>query len=101
MQQLPIAQAWLYGEALPGNVAVLVPRYPNTSDSQLAEAVASANQALPDYARVHHWLRATAPFSTSNELATSNGRLRRAALLNHYQHAIEQLMAQQTCYGDA
>lgn len=101
VQQLPIAQAWLYGEALPGNVAVLVPRYPNTSDSQLAEAVASANQALPDYARVHHWLRATAPFSTSNELATSNGRLRRAALLNHYQHAIEQLMAQQTCYGDA
>lgn len=101
VQQLPIAQAWLYGEALPGNVAVLVPRYPNTSDSQLAEAVASVNLALPDYARVHHWLRAEQPFSTSNELATSNGRLRRNALYTHYQHAIEQLMAQQTCSGDA
>lgn len=82
VQQLPIAQAWLHGEALPGNVAVLVPRFETTSDSQLAEAVAAANQSLPDYARVHHWLR-------------------RNALFSHYQSAIEQLMADQTCYGDA
>ncbi|VXC45117.1 Long-chain-fatty-acid--CoA ligase [Pseudomonas sp. 8BK] len=101
VQQLPIGQAWLHGEALPGNVAVLVPRFAHISDQQLAEAVTTANQALPDYARVHHWLRATDPFSTSNELATSNGRLRRTALLNHYQHAIEQLMASESCYGDA
>ncbi|WP_394239282.1 AMP-binding protein [Pseudomonas anguilliseptica] len=101
VQQLPIGQAWLHGEALPGNVAVLVPRFAHISDQQLAEAVTAANQALPDYARVHHWLRATDPFSTSNELATSNGRLRRTALLNHYQHAIEQLMASESCYGDA
>ncbi|MGE6793470.1 AMP-binding protein [Pseudomonas guineae] len=101
VQQLPIAQAWLHGEALPGNVAVLVPRFETTSDSQLAEAVAAANQSLPDYARVHHWLRAEHPFSSSNELATSNGRLRRNALFAHYQNAIEQLMADQTCYGDA
>jgi hypothetical protein len=86
---------------MPGNVAVLVPRFATTSDSQLAEAVAAANLTLPDYARVHHWLRAEAPFSSANELATSNGRLRRNALLNHYQNAVEQLMADQTCYGDA
>ncbi|MFP6850086.1 MAG: AMP-binding protein [Pseudomonas sp.] len=101
VQQLPIAQAWLHGEAMPGNVAVLVPRFASTTDSQLAEAVAAANLSLPDYARVHHWLRAEAPFSSANELATSNGRLRRNALLNHYQNAVEQLMADQTCYGDA
>ncbi len=101
VQQLPIAQAWLHGEALPGNVAVLVPRFANTRDEQLAAAVAAANQALPDYARVHHWLRAEHPFSSSNELATSNGRLRRNALLNHYQNAITQLMAAEPCYGDA
>ena len=101
VQQLPIAQAWLHGEALPGNVAVLVPRFANTSDEQLAAAVAAANQALPDYARVHQWLRAEHPFSSSNELATSNGRLRRNALFNHYQSAIAQLMATESCYGDA
>ncbi|MCG4454119.1 AMP-binding protein [Pseudomonas sp. MMS21-TM103] len=101
VQQLPIAQAWLHGEALPENVAVLVPRFPNTSDQQLDAAVEQVNQQLPDYARVHHWLRAEQPFSANNELATSNGRLRRAALYRHYQHAIAQLMADQSCYGDA
>ena len=94
VQQLPIAQAWLHGEALPANVAVLVPRYPNTPDAQLQAAVDAVNHGLPDYARVHHWLRADAPFNASNDLATANGRLRRTALFNHYQAAIEALMAE-------
>jgi long-chain acyl-CoA synthetase len=93
VQQLPIAQAWLHGEALPANVAVLVPRFATSTDAELAAAVAAVNQDLPDYARAHHWLRAAQPFSHSNGLATSNGRLRRGALLNHYQAAIEQLLA--------
>ncbi|HSX87769.1 MAG TPA: long-chain acyl-CoA synthetase, partial [Pseudomonas sp.] len=99
VQQLPIAQAWLHGEAMPANVAVLVPRFADTSDRQLAEAVAQANLALPDYARVHRWLRAEQPFSSANQLATSNGRLRRAALYQHYRNAIAQLMADQSCHG--
>ena len=94
MQQLPIAQAWLHGEALPANVAVLVPRFANTPDAQLQEAVDAVNHGLPDYARAHHWLRADAPFSASNDLATANGRLRRAALFNHYQSAIHDLVAE-------
>nr|WP_313403739.1 AMP-binding protein [Pseudomonas sp.] len=94
VQQLPVAQAWLHGEALPANVAVLVARFPNTSDAQLQEAVDTVNRGLPDYARVHHWLRADAPFSTNNDLATANGRLRRIALLDHYQSAIDELMAE-------
>lgn len=94
VQQLPIAQAWLHGEALPANVAVLVPRYPNTPDAQLQAAVDAVNHGLPDYARVHHWLRADAPFNASNDLATANGRLRRAALFTHYQAAIDELMAE-------
>ena len=101
VQQLPIAQAWLHGEALPGNVAVLVPRFAHSSDQQLAAAVATVNLTLPDYARVHHWLRAEQAFSSANDLATANGRLRRAALLRHYQGAIEQLMATESCYGEA
>ena len=94
VQQLPIAQAWLHGEALPGNVAVLVPRVANTPDAQLQAAVDEVNHGLPDYARVHRWLRAEAPFNASNELATANGRLRRAALFTHYQSAIHELMAE-------
>ncbi|TWC31391.1 long-subunit acyl-CoA synthetase (AMP-forming) [Pseudomonas sp. SJZ079] len=101
VQQLPIAQAWLHGEALPANVAVLVPRFARISDRQLAEAVDQVNQTLPDYAQVHHWLRAEQPFSAANQLATANGRLRRAALYERYQAAIDALMVDESSYGDA
>lgn len=92
VQQAPIAQAWLYGEALPANVAVLVPRG-GADDAQLQAAIEQVNAGLPDYARVHHWLRAEQPFGEANGLATANGRLRRAALFQHYRHAIDACMA--------
>jgi len=94
VQQLPIAQAWLHGEALPANVAVLVPRRGEIGDAQLQAAVDQVNAGLPDYARVHHWLRAEQPFAEANGLATANGRLRRAALFQHYRSAIDALMAE-------
>ncbi|QQE87519.1 AMP-binding protein [Azotobacter chroococcum] len=93
VQQLPIAQAWLHGEAQPANVAVLQPRSAGIDDEALARAVARVNAGLPDYARVHHWLRAEQPFSVANGLATANGRLRRAALFQHYRTAIERVLA--------
>ncbi|WP_332670262.1 AMP-binding protein [Aromatoleum sp.] len=93
VQQMPIAQAWLHGEALPANVAVVVPRHPDATDAELARAVAAVNRELPDYARVHHWLRADAPFTPANGLATANGRLRRAALLETYRDAVEKRAA--------
>lgn len=101
VQQLPIAQAWLHGEALPANLAVLVPRFPSTSDTELAAAVAQVNRQLPDYAQVHHWLRAEQPFDGANGFATANGRLRRAALFQHYQPAIAQALALEFSDGDA
>lgn len=89
----PVAQAWLYGEALPQNVAVLVPRSAQVSDAELAAAVAGVNAGLPDYLRAHRWLRAGIPFTAANGLATANGRLRRDALVAHYLPAIERLFA--------
>ena len=90
-QQAPIAQAWLYGEALPETLAVLVPRHAGVSDAELAAAVAAVNDTLPDYARAHHWRRADQPFTAANGLATSNGRLRREALRAHYATALAAL----------
>ncbi|MGB4583688.1 MAG: AMP-binding protein [Rhodoferax sp.] len=84
-QQAPIAQAWVHGEALPGNLAVLVPRDAALGDAALGAAVAQANAGLPDYARIAHWLRADQAFSPANGLATANGRLRRPALWAHYE----------------
>ncbi|HRQ47713.1 MAG TPA: AMP-binding protein [Rhodocyclaceae bacterium] len=100
VQQAPIAQAWLQGEAMPQNVAVLVPRTTDTSDAALDAAVMAVNQGLPDYARVHRWIRADAPFSASNGFATTNGRLRRTALDDHYRRAIERLLATEPTHGE-
>ena len=96
VQQLPIAQAWLQGEAMPANVAVIVGRFAATTDAEIACAIAEVNQRLPDYARVHHWLRASQSFSAENGLATANGRLRRAALNEFYQSAMAQCLATET-----
>ncbi|WP_439849768.1 AMP-binding protein [Pseudomonas syringae] len=81
-----IAQAFVYGEALPFNHALLWPSRPEISDLQLAEAVAKANQRLPDYARVQSWTRLSEPFSTTNGLSTANGRPRRDAILDQFRH---------------
>ena len=95
VQQSPIAQAWLHGEALAQNVAVLAPRSPACSDAELDAVVAAVNSRLPDYARAHHWLRADEPFTAMNGLATPNGRLRREALFQHYRAAIDARLSTQ------
>lgn len=90
-----IAQAALFGEARPWNVAVIVPRL-NTGDAEIDIAVALLNQQLPDYARVRHWVRADAPFSTENQQLTANGRNRRDNIWQHYQHQINALYEETT-----
>lgn len=85
-----IAQAAVFGEARPFNVAVIVARVPKAEAMALVDAaIAQVNQSLPDYARVSQWILADAPFSFSNGLATSNGRLRRKEIFKHYQDSIQ------------
>ena len=85
-----IAQAALFGEAKPWNVAVIVPRQAAT-DEQVEYAIHTLNNRLPDYARISRWVRADAPFSTKNQQLTSNGRNRRDVILQHYQDQINAL----------
>jgi len=75
-----IAQAVVFGEGRPALAAVLWPGRVDTTDGDLARAVAQANARLPDYARIAHWLRAHAPFTVSSGMATRNGRPRRDAI---------------------
>jgi long-subunit acyl-CoA synthetase (AMP-forming) len=75
-----IAQAVVFGEAEPQARAVLVPAAAGVDDAALAAAVRRANRRLPDYARVARWVRAAAPFTPVNGLATPNGRPRRDAI---------------------
>jgi long-subunit acyl-CoA synthetase (AMP-forming) len=79
-----IAQAGVFGDARPCLVAVIVPAANQTGDAALEEAVRAANLRLPDYARVHSWIRAAEPFTARNGLATPNGRIRRDAVSQRY-----------------
>jgi long-subunit acyl-CoA synthetase (AMP-forming) len=85
-----IAQAAVFGEARPWNVAVIVPRG-NSPEAAIDQAIAEANLVLPDYAQVKCWLPAKAPFLPQNGQLTANGRLKREAIWAQYQTGIEQL----------
>lgn len=80
--QPAIAQAAVFGESRPFNVAVVVPR-PGVEET-LAAALAEANRRLPDYAQVRELIVADGAFDPANGLATANGRLRREAILQQY-----------------
>lgn len=95
--QPAIAQAAVFGEAKPWNAAVIVPRpLPGAGrDHAVAEAVAAANQLLPDYARVARWITAGEPFTLHNGLLTGNGRLRRSEILSRYATRLGELYQQE------
>ena len=88
-----IAQAAVFGDARPWNVAVIVPA-PKTQSEQLQSAIDAANRRLPDYARVGDWLVATRPFSPGNGELTTNGRNRRAAIWARYRVELDALYDQ-------
>lgn len=87
-----IAQAAVFGEARPWNLAVIVPRGNGLEATEAVNrAVAQANDALPDYARVKRWLPALAPFLPRNGQLTANGRLKREKILLIHQTAIDRM----------
>lgn len=75
-----IANAVVFGDGQPALAAVLWPARADTSDDDLAHAVAQANARLPDYARVASWRRGRSPFTAASGMATANGRPRREAI---------------------
>jgi long-subunit acyl-CoA synthetase (AMP-forming) len=79
-EEAAILHAAVLGDGEPQLRAVLWPMDPRADDAVLERAVAAANAALPDYARVGHWVRARAPVSAESGLATPNGRPRRDAI---------------------
>ncbi|AND70131.1 hypothetical protein ATSB10_26770 [Dyella thiooxydans] len=87
-----ILQAVVFGEGQPHNVALLVP-HPATTPARLAAAVARANAALPDYARIAAWRALDAPFTPANGQARPSGGLVRDAIARHHAPLLETLYA--------
>lgn len=85
-----IAQAVVFGDGKPWNVAVIVPSA-DSSPAIIDRALLSANQRLPDYARIGNWLCVDQPFTVANGQYTASGRPRRAAIWEAYAKQIEAL----------
>jgi long-subunit acyl-CoA synthetase (AMP-forming) len=75
-----VAQAVVFGESRPALSAVIWPSAPSVPDAALDAAVAAANAQLPDYARVHTWVRGAVPFDAEHGMSTANGRPKRDAI---------------------
>lgn len=99
IQQPAIAQAAVFGEARPWNVAVIVPRAGSGQD--IAAAIAAANRDLPDYARVRCWLVADRAFTPASGLLTANGRVRHDAVASCYRARIDALYGHPAPAGPA
>ncbi|CAN5207538.1 AMP-dependent synthetase/ligase [soil metagenome] len=88
LAQPEIRQALVFGEAQAALGALIVPLLPDMDEAAIAQAVARANQALPDYAQVKRW-RVRAPFDLAAGELTNNGRPRRAVLLSRHRDFIQ------------
>ena len=86
-----IAQAVVFGEAREHNVAVIQPADEQLPNTIMEKCIATANADLPDYARVHDWVRARQAFSPENGLLTASGKPQRDAVWTSYQTSIESL----------
>ncbi|MEJ2424537.1 MAG: AMP-binding protein [Candidatus Thiodiazotropha sp.] len=89
-----IAQAAVFGEARPWNLAVIVPSGP-IAPNEIEAAITRVNETLPDYARVSQWFFADTPFTPTNSQLSGTGRLRRDTIHQHYQSRIEALFDQE------
>ena len=88
LQEAGIGVAVVFGDDQPTLSAVLWPVNAQQSDAALQAAVDSANASLPDYARVHRWVRAARAFDAASGMATANGRPLRAAIFEAHADAL-------------
>ena len=85
LDQPSIDQVLVYGDAQTSLSALVVT---TASQAQIETAVSQANSHLPAYARVEHWRQVPA-FSAQDGLLTTNGKLRRPAILKMYTQSIQ------------
>ena len=83
-----LAQAVVFGDGEPALSAVVWPLAAAVSDAQIQAGIDAANQTLPDYAQVRHWVRAQAAFTAETGMATANGRPQRGAILDRHAEAL-------------
>ena len=85
-----LLQIAVFGEARPYNIAVIVPQARASLDA-IADAVASVNSTLPDYAQVRRWIVAREAFTPANHQLSHNGRQKRSEIHAAYARELERI----------
>ncbi|MCX4189633.1 AMP-binding protein [Methylophaga sp. OBS3] len=86
MSQPNIQQCVVFGDAKPFCSALI---FSTLSDAAVQQHLNRINQQLPDYARIYRWYRLQQPLRAEQGLLTANGRPKRPAIYQKYQHIIE------------
>jgi long-subunit acyl-CoA synthetase (AMP-forming) len=90
-QRLPQRPVLVHGEAQPFPVALVSGVQDESEAAVIERVIAEANATLPDYARIRRWARVPEPFSYANGMLTSNGRLRRVAIVERHRPLLDAL----------
>lgn len=88
-----LRQAVVFGDGRPWCVALLYAAA-DTCAAALARHIAAVNTGLPEYARIRAWHRLAEPLSAGTGLLSGNGRLRRAAISEHFAAVLDNLYRQ-------
>lgn len=83
-----------FGDAQPWIGALVGVPVSACDDAAVARAVAATNDVLPEYAQVRRWVRSPTPFSVGSGTLTTNGRLRRAAIVERHGPLLDSLYAE-------
>ena len=89
MAEPEIAQAVVAGEGQPGIAALLVPA--DGMEAKVAEAVGRVNAKLSSIERIRHTKVLESPFSVENGLLTPTMKVKRRAVLDHYEAEVKAL----------
>ncbi|MED5297174.1 MAG: AMP-binding protein [Pseudomonadota bacterium] len=99
-----IDRAFVFGDGLPGLLALISLSSCQVDTTAIDSAIASLNQRLPDYARIRGWAALTAalpglptPLSEASHELTSNGRLRRDGVRLRRHRDMQRLAEQTFC----
>ena len=96
-----IAQSCVVGDAQAFCSAIIVPASNDVNVQGIAKDISLINENLPDYARIKKIVLANTPFSTSNQLLTDNGRLRRDAIISAFSTSITNIYSDEPHADDA
>ncbi|NQZ10003.1 MAG: AMP-binding protein [Algicola sp.] len=85
-----LKQAFVFGDGKPYCVAALSAVNANINSTQIDQWISQVNAQLPDYAQIKAWFLVLQPILPGSSLLTSNGRPKRAPLLDFFQNQINQ-----------